>query len=158
MHSLGNLLKEKRESKGVNISEAGNDLKIKEVILENIEEGNLGAFKDIYVLKDYIRSYAKYLGLNPDELIDEFNEYLFEYTSKIPLKEIEKEMEKQNSKNHKEELKMNSPYTKPMKKYPQIYYILLYAIIIVLVFIVFFWSVKQITVNTKVTNDISYIK
>lgn len=158
MKELGNLLKEKRESKGVSISEASNDLKIKEVILENIEEGNIGAFKDIYMLKDYIRSYAKYLGLEPDELIDEFNEYLFEYTSKIPLKEIEKEIEKQNSKNNKEELKMSSPYTKPMKKYPQKYYVLIYAIIIVLVVIVFFWSIKQITVNTKVTNAISYIK
>lgn len=157
MKELGSLLKEKRENKGVNISEASNDLKIKEVILENIEEGNIGAFKDIFVLKEYIRSYAKYLGLDEDALIDDFNEYLFEYTSKIPLKEIEKEMEKQNTKKI-EELKMNSPYTTPQKKYPKKYYVLLYAIIIVLVIIAFCWSIKQITVNTKVTNVISYIK
>lgn len=157
MKNLGNLLKEQRESKGVSISEASNDLKIKDVILENIEEGNLGAFKDIYLLKEQISSYAKYLGLNSNNIIDEFNEYLFEYTSRIPVKAIEREITK-NIKNEKEELKISSPYTKPMKKYPKAYYILLYAIIVIIVFILFFWSIKQITINTNATKDISYVK
>jgi len=156
LNNLGNLLREQRESKGVNISEVSNDLEIKEVVLENIEEGNIGAFKDIYVLKENIKSYAKYLGLDPDSLIDEFNEYLFEYTSKIPIKEIEKEIASLNNK--KEELKVNSPYTNPKKKYKEKYYLFLYAILIVLFFIVFFWSIKQIAGNTKTTNVISYIK
>ena len=86
MDRLGSLLKEKRESKGVNISEASGDLEIKEVILENIEEGNIGAFKDIFVLKENIKSYAKYLGLEPDSLIDEFNEYLLNTLQKFLLK------------------------------------------------------------------------
>jgi cytoskeletal protein RodZ len=157
LKSLGSLLKEQRESKGVSISEASNDLKIKDVILENIEEGNMGAFKDIYVLKEQISAYAKYLGLNSTTVIDEFNEYLFEYTSKIPVKEIERAMTK-NSKNEKEELKINSPYTKPMKKYPRMYYLLIYFIIVLFVFILFFWSIKQITINKNETKDISYIK
>ncbi len=157
MKNLGNLLKEQRESKGVSISEASNDLKIKDVILENIEEGNIGAFKDIYLLKDQISLYAKYLGLNSNNIIDEFNEYLFEYTSRIPVKEIEREMQK-NNKIEKEELKVSSPYTKPMKKYPRVYYFLIYTILILIVFIMFFWSIKQITINTKETKDISYIK
>ena len=134
-----------------------NDLKIKDVILENIEEGNIGAFKDIYLLKDQISLYAKYLGLNSNNIIDEFNEYLFEYTSRIPVKEIEREMQK-NNKIEKEELKVSSPYTKPMKKYPRVYYFLIYTILILIVFIMFFWSIKQITINTKETKDISYIK
>ena len=54
LKSLGSLLKEQRESKGVSISEASNDLKIKDVILENIEAGNMGTFKDIYVLIEHI--------------------------------------------------------------------------------------------------------
>ncbi len=158
MDRLGSLLKEKRESKGVNISEASGDLEIKEVILENIEEGNIGAFKDIFVLKENIKSYAKYLGLEPDSLIDEFNEYLFEYTSKIPIKEIEKEIKSLNSKTEKEELKMSSPYTLSSKKYPKKYYVMIYAIIMLLILIVLFWSIKQITGNTKASNVISYIK
>lgn len=158
MKELGNLLKEKRESKGVKLSEVSNDLEIKEVILENIEEGNIGAFKDIFVLKENIRSYAKYLGLETEALIDDFNEYLFEYTSKIPLKEIEKEIASKNNKNPKEEFKMNSPYTKPMKKYPQKYYMVLYIIIALIICIIFCWSMKQIAGGVKTTNVISYKK
>ncbi len=157
MKELGSLLKEKRENKGVSISEASSDLKVKEVVLENIEEGNIGAFKDIYILKDDIKSYAKYLGLNADKLLDEFNEYLFEYTSRIPVKEIEREISK-NNKMEKEELKVSSPYTKPMKKYPRKYYILLYAIIVLIIFIIFFWSIKQITIGNEQTHIISYVK
>lgn len=158
MNNLGSLLREKRESKGINISEVSKDLEIKEVVLENIEQGNIGAFKDIFILKENIKNYAKYLGLESDKLIDEFNEYLFEYTSKIPMKEIEKEIRNQTNKNNKEELKVNSPYTNPQKKYPKYYYVMIYSVIILLLLLLFCWSMKQITIKTKVTNVISYVK
>lgn len=158
MNGLGRLLKEQRESKGVSIEEASNDLSIKDVILENIEEGNLGAFKDIYALKDNMKAYAKYLGLNPDSIIDEFNSYLFEYTSKIPLKKIEKEMEKENEKNEKESVEAVSPYTKPARKHSKKYLVLIYALAFFFVLMILIWSVSQITVKTKTTSDISYIK
>ena len=60
LNEIGALLKNKRELTGISLDEAGNDLEIKPVILDNIENGNIGCFKDIYVLKDYIKSYAKY--------------------------------------------------------------------------------------------------
>ena len=44
------------------------------------------SFKD---LKDYIEKYAKYLGLDKDEIIDSFNTFMFERTSKIPMDKIE---------------------------------------------------------------------
>ena len=91
MDSIGSLLKETRESSGVTIEEASKDLNVKEEFLLNIESGNIGCFKDIYELKGYLINYAKYLGLDADKLIDEFNEYMFEYTSRIPIKTIEKQ-------------------------------------------------------------------
>ena len=30
------------------------------------------------------------MRINPDKMVDEFNEYMFEKTSKIPMEEIEK--------------------------------------------------------------------
>lgn len=144
-----------REDAGVSINEASKDLDIKEVILENIEEGNIGCFKDIFVLKDYIYNYAKYLGIDPDKIIDEFNEYMFEYTSKIPVKEIEKQIEEE-AKNEKKEIA--SPYTVPTKKQNRNLYILLYSVIIFLVIVVVVWSVKQITINQETASVISYIK
>ena len=155
MFEIGQTLKEARVSSGVSLAEASKDLNIKEVILENIEEGSMGCFKDIYELKDYIASYAKYLGLNVTALIDDFNEYLFEYTSKIPLKEIEKKVEEQNKEKTTE--KVVSPYTRPMRKYPTKYYVLTYSILILLAIVVVVWSVRQISVSSVTTSVFEHV-
>ena len=155
MFEIGQTLKEARVSSGVSLAEASKDLNIKEVILENIEEGSMGCFKDIYELKDYIASYAKYLGLNVTVLIDEFNEYLFEYTSKIPLKEIEKKVEEQNKEKTSE--KVVSPYTRPMRKYPTKYYVLIYSILILLAIVVVVWSVRQISESSVATSVFEHV-
>jgi cytoskeletal protein RodZ len=145
-----------REEAGVSLGEASKDLEIKEVILENIEDGNIGCFKDIFVLKDYIYDYAKYLGINPDKVIDEFNEYMFEYTSKIPVKEIEKMIKEQEANEPKKEIV--SPYTVSPKKHNKNMYILIYIIAIFLLIITVFWCVKQIVINQETTSVISYVK
>ena len=116
MNDVGELLRSTREGSGVSLEEASADLEIKTLILENIEDGNIGCFKDIFVLKDNIRNYAKYLGLDADKVIDDFNEYLFEYTSKIPVEDIEKAME-EKQKEEVSEVKIVSPYTVSKKKY-----------------------------------------
>ena len=155
MNEIGEALKYARESSGVSLNEASKDLSIKPEILENIEDGRTGAFKDIYELKEYIASYAKYLGLDENKLIDEFNEYMFEYTSKIPIKEIEKTIELKIKEEKKDE-KIVSPYTKEKKKYNNWVYIVVYAVIILMIVIAVFWSVKQVTINRSVTDTISY--
>ena len=88
MKELGDYLKRTRISNGVSIAEAAEDLDLSTVQLENIESGNVKAFKDVYALKEDVRQYAKYLGLNPEKVIDEFNGFLFEHTSKISLDDI----------------------------------------------------------------------
>ncbi len=154
MNEIGELFRVTREDAGVTLAEASKDLDIKEVILENIEDGNIGCFKDIYVLKDNIFNYAKYLGIDPDKVINDFNEYMFEYTSKIPIKEIEKQI--QSKENVKREVV--SPYTKPAKKHSKNVYVLIYSIVIMLVLILVIWSIKEITINKAVSTTISYIK
>lgn len=157
MNEIGATLKSTRETTGISLEEASNDLKIKVLILENIEEGNIGCFKDIFVLKDYIYDYAKYLGLDPDKITDEFNEYLFEYTSKIPVKEIEKAVREQAKENPVEN-KISSPYTNTVTKFKKTNYLLLYILVAILVILAIVWSIKQITINNEVTDEISYIK
>ena len=90
MIDIGLKLKEKREENGVSVEEVAEDLKVRPSQIVNLEEGKREEFKDVVFLKYFIRDYAKYLGLNSDNLVDEFNEFLFDYTSKIPLEEIEK--------------------------------------------------------------------
>lgn len=157
MNDIGELLRSTRESSGVSLDEASADLEIKTLILENIEDGNIGCFKDIFLLKDNIRNYAKYLGLDSDKIIDEFNEYLFEYTSKIPVEDIEKAME-EKKKDETKEVKIVSPYTVSKKKYNSKLFIILSVILAVLVLLVVVWSVKQITMDNRTTNIIRYEK
>lgn len=156
MNEIGSLLKDTRESSGVSLNEASKDLNIKVEILENIEDGRVGAFKDIFELKEYIGAYSKYLGLDEQAMIDEFNDYMFEYTSKIPIKEIEKTIEMKVKEEKKDEVV--SPYTRQAKKYNKWVYIVIYAFIFLLVLCALIWSVKQVTINKNVTDTISYGK
>ena len=156
MDEIGNLLKSKREITGISIDEVAADLNIKAVILDNIENGNIGCFKDIYVLKDYIREYAKYLGIDSQKVEQDFNEYLFEYTSKIPVKEIEEKMQEKQKLEETAEIKIASPYTDDTRKYKSKSYILLYILVIILVALAIFWSIKQITIDNNVATMISY--
>ena len=156
MNEIGNMLRVTRESSGVSIEEASRDLNIKEVILENIEDGKIGSFKDVFLLKTYIYDYAKYLGLDEEKLIDAFNEYLFEYTSKIPIKEVKKAAQEQE-KDEKELDKVISPYTREFKKHSMKFYITIYVIALLIGVVILAWSVKQITINKRVTDEISYV-
>ena len=158
MNEIGEMLKSTRETNGVSIEEASVDLKIKPAILENIESGNIGCFKDIFVLKDYIHEYSKYLGINPEKMIDEFNEYLFEYTSKIPINEIEKKMAEKQKQEATGEIRISSPYTQATKKYKSKTYVFLYALVVILVALVIFWSVKQITIGNNISTEINFIR
>ena len=109
MKEIGIKLKLSREENGVSLEEAASDLQVKLVLLENIEDGNREAFSDVLTLKTLIKDYAKYLGIDGDVLIDQFNEYLFEQTSRISLTDIE---EARKLKEEKEkDMKILSPYT-----------------------------------------------
>ena len=158
MNEIGCLLKSARETSGVSLEEASADLKIRPAILNNIEEGNMGRFKDIFELKDYIREYSKYLGINPDKMVDDFNEYMFEATSKIPVKEIENQIKEKNKMEATGEIRIMSPYTDNKSRYKTKNYLLLYLLVIVLVALVIFWSVKQITIGNTVTTIASSVK
>ncbi|HOP65425.1 MAG TPA: helix-turn-helix transcriptional regulator [Bacilli bacterium] len=149
MNEIGQMLASAREKNSVSIEEASEDLSIKVIILENIENGNIGSFKDIFILKEYIRKYAKYLGLDPEKVIDVFNEYLFEYTSKIPLKAIEKAVQEKNSE-AKEDDKVKSPYTNIKSKHQSLKFILIYIIIGLIVAIAIYWSIRQITIGNNI--------
>ena len=153
MKDIGTVLLDARESAGLSLDEVGADLGIEKVILENIEDGKTGAFSDIFLLKKYINNYAKYLGLDADKIIDEFNEYVFESTSKIPVKDIEKKIEEEQKVG---EDKVNSPYTRFEKKPNNALYAFIYILIIFLVIFAAFWAVKQITINNNVASQISY--
>lgn len=111
MKEIGQKLNEARESIGISIEEAAEDLKTRPSQIENIESGNMDAFKDVFYLKYFIRDYAKYLGLDYEDMVDEFNEYLFDFTSKISIDDIKNAHKKTLKEEGEKEERIMSPYT-----------------------------------------------
>lgn len=111
MKEIGAYLKNARINNGVSLDEASEDLNLSVIQLENIEEGNVRAFKDVFSLKDLVHDYAKYLGLEIEQVMDEFNDFMFEHTSKISLDDIKeaKALKKQEGETKE---KIVSPYTR----------------------------------------------
>ena len=131
MKEIGIKLKEKREENGVSIEEAAEDLKLRPSQIISIEEGKKEDFDDVFYLKYFIRDYAKYLGLDSEKILDEFNEYLFDMTSKIPVDLIERA--KKEKKNEEE---VSSPYTKDDSKksiLPKVFICLGIVIVLIIV-------------------------
>ncbi len=117
MKDIGQSFKETREAIGIEIEEAASDMEVTVAQLENLEDGNANAFKDVFFLKDLIKKYAKYLNLDENKLIEEYSEFMFNFTSKIPISEIEKQVETLKKEESKEAVKkITSPYTNPKNK------------------------------------------
>ena len=130
-----------RSEEDVFLIEASDDLEIDSFLLENLEEGNVRAFRDVLGMKDKIKAYAKYLGLDPEEIADEFNDFLFEHTSKISLSDI-LAVEKEKNKGKEETVKkMSSPYTivkqKKLNVKPILYVVLGFFLFIMLILLIF---------------------
>lgn len=145
MIEVGDTLRNSREVSGVTLEEVGSDLDIPVILLEQIEDGNMGAFKDVFVLKEYIKKYAKYIGLDPNEIIDEFNSYMFERTSKIPMDKIE-EAAKETILEEEKSKRVASPYTKAIPKIKTTPYIIALVIVSIIMVLALVWSIRQITI------------
>ena len=145
MIEVGDTLRNSREVSGVTLEEVSIDLDIPKILLEQIEDGNMGAFSDVFVLKDYIEKYAKYLGLDKDEIMDSFNTFMFERTSKIPMDKIE-ETTRENIMIEEKQDRVASPYTKAIPKIKTTPYVIALGIAMVLMVIALIWSIRQITI------------
>ncbi len=113
MKDIGVLFKEKREEIGIKVEEAAGDMEVSVAQLENLEDGNVNAFKDIFFLKDLVKKYAKYLNVDENMVMEEFNDFVFDFTSKIPVEEIEEKIKEIEKEQDKEEInRISSPYTR----------------------------------------------
>ena len=112
MKEIGEFLKSSRINNGVSIEQAAEDLNFSVTQLENIEDGNIRAFKDVFALRELVKEYGKYLGVETDSIVDEFNDFMFEHTSKISLDDILEARRLANQKDQEEKNKIVSPYTR----------------------------------------------
>lgn len=156
MKEIGEKLKNARESMGITIEEAAQDLKLRPAQLENIEDGNKDEFKDVFYLKMFIKNYSKYLGLDYEEMVEEFNEYLFDFTSKISIDEIKKAEKKLKKKEKKlKTVKISSPYTVEKQQQHQIpKFLIIIGIFLIIVIIVYVLVLLFTKEEDKVSNTI----
>lgn len=153
MNEIGEYLKTERKKNGVSIAEASDDLNINASLLEAIEDGNSKAFKDIFELKEIVGSYAKYLGLDVNKMLDEFNDFVFEKTSKISLEDIKKAKNKDKDKeevsNH-----ISSPYTKIKHTRYDIAPIVLLVAILLFISLVVFLILRIAREEPKISHEL----
>lgn len=153
MKEIGEYLKSVRMNNGVGLEEASEDLNLSVVQLENIEEGNVRAFKDVFTLKELVRDYSKYLGVELDKIMDEFNDFMFEHTSKISLDDIKEARALKKQEEEKE--KVVSPYTRirTKKNFP-IKQVMITLGIILAILVIIFIFIKISSKEEKITTEL----
>lgn len=70
MSELGDRLRQARESQGLSLAQASADTRILQSSLLALEEGAYHRLPSDVVIRGFIRNYAQYLGLPPDEMIE----------------------------------------------------------------------------------------
>jgi cytoskeletal protein RodZ len=71
---IGEILKRRREESGRDLREISETLKIKYSYLKAIEDGDLENLPAQVYVKGYIHEYAKILGLDPESLVQAYNQ------------------------------------------------------------------------------------
>ena len=140
MKEIGEQFREKREEIGITIEEVSNDLARDVIVIENLENGNHKVFKDILDLKDMIRVYAKYLGLDDEKLLGELNDFVFEKTSKISIEDIQSRLKEEQEKK-KHEKKVHTPYTLELKSEKN-FTLVVIALVMIFILVLFYVLLK----------------
>lgn len=84
--SFGEFLKREREYRHITLDEISNATKIRKYYLDAIERDEYNLLPGESYLKGFVRSYAKYIGIDPDDAILRLESYLKQYeTKKTPV-------------------------------------------------------------------------
>lgn len=81
--SFGEILRQTRERKGLDLNATARRLRIRPDILRAIEDSNFAAMPPRGYTRNMVNGYARYLGLNPTEITGMYIEELYAYQSGI---------------------------------------------------------------------------
>ena len=76
MESPGKFLKKERETRNIPLEKISNFTKIREHHLKAIEEDQYELLPHTFYVKGYLKDYAKYLSLDPKDIILQYENYL----------------------------------------------------------------------------------
>jgi hypothetical protein len=85
MESPGKLLKKERETRKISLEEVSAFTKIKEHHLRSIEEDRYELLPPALYVKGFLTAYARYLSLNPKEIVLQYENYLKSLTPPEPV-------------------------------------------------------------------------
>ena len=71
--SAGQLLREARLAQGISIQEVSDNIHLKLVVIENIEQGVLDKHISTTFMRGYIRCYARYLKISERDVLAAYN-------------------------------------------------------------------------------------
>lgn len=73
MAGLGERFRVAREARGLSLSEVSEQIRIRSVYLAAIEEERWSAIGAPVYIRGFLRTYARFLGLDPEEIVTDFN-------------------------------------------------------------------------------------
>jgi cytoskeleton protein RodZ len=73
MPALGERFRAAREARGLSLSDVAEQIRIRSVYLAAIEDDNWNAIGAPVYVRGFLRTYARFLGLDPEEIVADFN-------------------------------------------------------------------------------------
>jgi transcriptional regulator with XRE-family HTH domain len=73
MSELGDLLRSTRQKRNLSLAEVARATRIKQTYLSALEEGDYGLLPGSAYITGFLRNYASYLGLHPDDVVQEYH-------------------------------------------------------------------------------------
>jgi len=84
MDSVGELLKKARESQGKTVDEVAKTTRMSPSTVEALEEDRFSAFPALVYVKSHIRTYARFLGLDEQMVLDRYLRFSQQQETKEP--------------------------------------------------------------------------
>lgn len=84
MDELGHILREARETKGFTLEDVQDEIRINARYLKSLEEGEYAALPTPTHVRGFLRNYARFLGLDPEPLLNRYEINLSRTPSKAP--------------------------------------------------------------------------
>ena len=87
MESIGDKLKNQREQKGYSVEQIARDTNIAKRYLEALEAEDFAVFPGDPYLIGFLRNYADYLGIDPDEMVSLYRNFQIQ-SQPVPMDEL----------------------------------------------------------------------
>lgn len=136
---IGSKLKEAREARNLSLGDVQQETKIQTRYLQAIEEGNFSIMPGKFYTRAFIRQYAEAVGLDPEELMEE-------YKNELPSSSEEEYVQYTRLQKHKDEASNKSSAF--FTFLPKIIIFILIVGIIAVAYVFY-----QSTIDTKTSSD-----